>query len=139
MQPRDFDPSFLKWHLRDTRRLEAVGMPFSWKETDEVLPSRSYWECMQQLLDQLTTRAPTLRSLGLVFCKNGRLEFPERNLQAYPWDHVRCLPSFRFLPLVGLMTQLQSLALQDWVIREADVSWISHLSQLQNLKVTFAF
>jgi hypothetical protein len=131
LQPTEIEHSFLNWNLRDTSRLEVVGMPFHCTSTAEVLSSRSYWKCVRQLLVHLTTEAPALWSLKLILYKDSRL--------AHGTDHnepVQHGPPFRFLPLIGLMTQLRSLALCSWEIVPEDIPLISQLTNLQILEVT---
>ena len=38
--------------------------------TDQVVSTKSYWGCMQQLLEHLSTDAPALRSLELFLLKD---------------------------------------------------------------------
>jgi len=129
LQPIDLQLSFLNWHLRDTSRLEVLGMPFRCTDTAQVSSSRSYWGCMRQLLLHLTIEAPALRSLEVVLLKDCRLDHSTED-QAQPGPH------FRVSPLLGFMSQLQSLALCGWDIVEEDIPLISQLSKLQNLEVT---
>ena len=43
-----------------------------------------------------------------------------------------------FLPLVGALRQLETLALANWAYTMADIAAIHHLTKLQNLKVILA-
>jgi hypothetical protein len=134
LQTTEIEHSFLNWNLRDTSRLEVVGMmempPLYSASTAPQI--RSYWSCVHQLLVHLTIEAPALRSLEVILYNYCRLENGTE-------DRVVSRPPFRVLPLIGFMTQLRSLTLCLWEMIPEDIPLISQLSNLQNLEVTSPF
>jgi len=123
LKPEDFESKFVTWHLRDTSRLEEVEML-----GDRRLKhlSERCWDGMLQLLSHLSDKAPALRSLDLVPPRPTIFQYDEEDF------HERC---FNFLPLVGALSRLESLALREWVYSWQDTYLISHLTSLRNLKV----
>lgn len=116
---RTFTPSFLTWHLRNCSKLRVVAM----QDPTESLGGSAVTEIeegMKHLLQPLLTRAPALRTLHLA--SPGYTSFHRL---------------FRFLPLIGDLSQLESLFLIKWHSSRADMHLLSHLSRLQNLKVPF--
>ena len=111
---KDFNDSFMTWHLRDTSRLRAVqilGHPC------QALAGSGYCIWVSKLLQHLSFRAPALRSLDLMLLgtSNNQIE--------------------GILPLIGALSQLQTLVLREWRYSAADIAAISHLTRLPKLKV----
>jgi hypothetical protein len=121
------DATFIAWHLRDTRRLRAVGMGVP---DYEFLTSTNFGESTLHLLNELCAKAPDLRSLELVppplYGHVSRFE----DREAMPRPH-----DYQTLPLVGMLSQLECLTLNEWKYCREDICMLSHLSKLQRLKV----
>jgi hypothetical protein len=114
IHPKHFNDSFMSWHLRDTSRLREVTVL---GDHCEAVASRSYRFWAPNLLRHLSFNAPALRSLTIMP--------PSRHL----------FQMKDFLPLVGALRQLETLALANWAYTMADIAAIHHLTRLQNLKV----
>ena len=111
----------MRWHLRDTSRLREVKVL---GDHCVALASENYWEWLSNLLHRLNLvnlGAPALRSLEMMP--------PSRSTRFTMAD---------FLPLVGALSQLESLVLSNWRYITADIAAIPHLTRLQNLKVSLS-
>jgi len=122
LKPEDYSPSYMTWHLKDTSKLEAVGVQVAGPDCDvwEVTSDETYWESMQTFLKHLALEAPVLRSLDLG---------PPRPSTEGDFVLHSCLP------LVGVLSRLESLTLRDWWYSADDIDSIASLTGLQNLKV----
>ena len=124
----DFNATFMIWHLRDTSRLREVK--FLQKELNEypwqVKAGESYWEWMPKLLRHISVSAPALRRLDMVS--------PAENISYKDREPPRWMG--RVLPLIGELTHLESLVLRNWKYCTAGADSLSHLTRLQNLKVS---
>lgn len=107
----------MTWHLRDTTRLREVTVS---GDSARTVTSPSYWEWAPKLLSHLAVAAPSLRSLSIIPPRG-------RDLDGGPRPY--------FLPLIGALSRLDSLALREWEYTEADIAGFTHFTRLQNLKV----
>ena len=107
----------MTWHLRDTSRLREV---FVVEPMARYSISESYWEWITKLLLHLSVSASELRSLNIIPPKEDRC----------------CGRMAVVLPLIGALSQLESLALRFWWYDRADIRAIPHLTRLQRLEVT---
>ena len=100
--------------LREVKVLGDLG------DDCEALASRSYRVWVPKLLHHLSFSAPALRSLEVtpLSKSNNQIE--------------------SVLPLIGALSQLESLVLREWRYSSADIAAIHHLTRLQNLKVSLS-
>jgi len=102
---RTFTPSFLIWHLRNCSNLRVVAMqdPTVSLGGSAVIKIE---EGMKHLLQHLLARAPALRTL---------------HLASPGYSSFHRLQLFSFLPLIGSISQLESLSLMKWHSSRADM------------------
>jgi hypothetical protein len=122
----------MTWHLRDTSRLEAVAVEVvdndvvnCESEYHDLFTTDDYYEWMLRLLNHLSNKAPALRSLAIA---------PPRMIDSYSFGDQR-EHHFDYMPLVGTLSRLESLALMNWEYGVDEAPLIAHLTSLQNLKV----
>lgn len=109
LRPQNLQPSFIQWHLRDTRRLREVNMLFKYFEFAAALSQHVHWECLEHSLKLPAIKAPALRSLGILL---------SAQLKKIYGTKTYADASFRVMPLILALTQLQSLALSQWEVQE---------------------
>jgi hypothetical protein len=107
----NYSLSALKWHLRDTIKLKTVKMHDCRSEFGNTSS-----KCTEVLLSHLAAKAPALKLLSMAF------PIPA--------------PEFGFLQLIGGLTQLEQLTIQDWRYSDDEIPCFKHLASLQNLKVS---
>jgi hypothetical protein len=150
LKQSDLNFALVTWHLRDTSKLAEVkvlGDLDDEMESIAISGQRSaisdfqacaYHEPMLQLLHHLSDelKTPSLRRLALVpprLTTYGEKKRRRRNNPLYRSQNLR------FFTLVGMLGQLESLVLTDWVYSKEDMHQITHLTNLQNLKVFHSF
>ena len=116
IRPKDFNDSFMTWHLRDTSRLREVKVL---RDHCRDLTSEGYQGWLPRMLQHVSINAPALRSLDIIV----------------PFRF--CCTTDDLLPRLGALSQLESLVLRDWRYATTDIAVIHHLTRLQNLKVIF--
>ena len=119
--PGDLNTSYVTWHLRDTSRLREVQIL---GDGFHATTGNNYKEWVSTLLLHLSVSAPTLHSLVIL---------PPRGYFEGEFQRVG-----HFLPLIGVLGQLETLVLRDWDYCLADIETIDHLTRLQNLKVVIS-
>jgi hypothetical protein len=128
LRSEDFNSAFMTWHLRDTSRLETVAVEVEVVGNYEwgyLFQTDDYHEWMLRLLNHLSDKAPALRSLAIA---------PPRLMNCYSLNNQR-KHHFDYMPLVGTLSRLESLALMNWEYSVDEAPLIAHLTSLQNLKV----
>ncbi len=131
IQPADLQPGRIKWLLRNTEKLEAVVMPFSWADVDpmENAQRSECWEAIIQLVKVLASDVPNLRILDI--------KLGEPGYNGYGCcDQPRLHPCFPFLPELSKITRLQRLCLRHWASRETGLDMLDDLAKLKNLQVS---
>ena len=116
LKPGNSNASCMAWHLRDTSRLREVTV----LGKDPYNSGKSFCELMPELLLHLSVHAPNLRSLAW------------RGTGRDPCNMLRGAT----LPMLGALRQLESLVLINWGYRMEDLAALTHITRLQNLKVS---